>query len=276
MGLEIPSELDDVVAGGQMLGVRREQEDYWRTIGFGDNDPNGCDLLMVVADGMGGHRGGAQASRLAVVGFVDAFRKERGSIRLRLRAGLDGANASVRDYVDAHEVYRGMGCTLVACAVTDQGSARWISVGDSPLWVVRWRSGRMERLNADHSMRPVLEDWVQLGHITKAEVEGEAAGRLRSAVTGGELSLVDDGGNGIYLGVGDEIVLGSDGLATLSEGELVRRCREKGGAAEVVASLLGAVMAKGVPSQDNATVVVYRHGETGGVGRRLKALAGGK
>lgn len=276
MGRQIPGELDDVVSAGQMVGVRREQEDYCRTVGFGDGDPDGCDLLMVLADGMGGHRGGAEASRLAVLGFVEAFEKERGSICVRLRAGLDGANACVRDYVRAHVANRGMGCTLVACAVTGEGVARWISVGDSPLWLVRTATRGMERLNADHSMRPVLEDWMRLGHMTEAEVEGEAADRLRSAVTGGELSLIDEGRDGVRLDLGDQIVLASDGLATLSEEELLRRSRREGDAAEIVADLLGAVSAKGMPSQDNATVVVYRHLETGGVGRRLKMLAGGK
>ena len=59
-----------------------------------------------------------------------------------------------------------MGATLVAAVVI--GSALyWVSVGDSLLWVCR--DGRLHRLNADHSMRPVLQDLVELGRMTEEE-----------------------------------------------------------------------------------------------------------
>ena len=124
----------DLVAGDQISGGRAYQEDDFRITGFPNGDLDGCDLLLVLADGMGGHRGGAQASRLAVSTFVNTFRPATGGVALRLRASLDAANVEVGRRAAEGTCYAGMGCTLVACVVTDDARAHWISVGDSPLW----------------------------------------------------------------------------------------------------------------------------------------------
>ena len=136
---------DHQLAGGQIAGAREYQEDDFRIVGFRDRDPDGCDLLLVLADGMGGHRGGARASRLAISTFVDAFPQETGRATARLRAALEAANAEVGRVAEEDRRYHGMGCTLVACAVTDDGAVHWISVGDSPLWRVRNGCGRGRR-----------------------------------------------------------------------------------------------------------------------------------
>jgi serine/threonine protein phosphatase PrpC len=250
----------DLLAGDQIAGTRAYQEDDFRITGFEERDPDGCDLLLVLADGMGGHRGGAQASRLAVATFVDTFGQATGDIAARLRASLDAANAVVGQCAGEHAQYAGMGCTLVACVVTYDAAAHWISVGDSLLWRLRaGDDGRLERLNADHSMRPVLEELVRQGRMTEEEIQGGAAHQLRSAVMGEELTLVDEDAPPVRLGIGDGIVLASDGLETLSEEEIRRLCSGSRPSAVVVADLLGAVEAADRPSQDNTTVVVYRH-----------------
>ena len=253
------AECDDLIAGAQIAGARDQQEDCFRSVPFWEPDPDGCDLLMVVADGMGGHRGGAEASQLAVGAFVETFTRARGGVVRRLRAALDGANGAVGSYAAANAGYRRMGCTLVACVITEGATAHWVSVGDSPLWHVGAGGDRLERLNADHSMRPVLEKMVRHGHMTVAEAEGESAQVLRSALTGGALTLVDEGAPPIQLQVGDRILLASDGLETLPDSVVLSLSRERGSAASIVSDLLAAVEARAVPSQDNATVVVYRH-----------------
>ena len=264
-----------LLAGGQIAGARPYQEDDFRVTAFPDGDPDGCDLLMVLADGMGGHRGGAQASRLAVSTVVERFRQVTGGVAARLRTALDAANAAVgRDAADPR--YAGMGCTLVACVVTDDEMAHWISVGDSPLW--RLRAGRdgdagaMDRLNADHSMRPVLEDLVRLGRMTPEEAEKGGVNQLRSAVTGEDLELVDAGAAPVRLGSGDRIVLASDGLETLPIEEILGLSGGRRTSTAIVSDLLEAVEAAGNPSQDNATVVVYQHIAAAAFRRRFEAL----
>ena len=266
----------DQVAGDQIAGSRPYQEDYFRTTALLGGDPDGCDLLMVLADGMGGHRGGAAASRLAVSAFVDAFVPATGGVEGRMRASLDAANAAVGRYAEEHPSCTGMGCTLVACVVSDDETAHWISVGDSPLWRVRavreGVDGGLDRLNADHSMRPVLEGLVRQGRMAPEEAEGGPMHQLRSAVTGEELTLVDAGKPAVRLGIGDRIVLASDGLETLPEEAILRLCGGRRTSAAIVSDLLEAVAAADRPSQDNTTVIVYRHMAPAGVRGRFERL----
>ena len=264
-----------LLAGGQIAGARPYQEDDFRVTAFPDRDPDGCDLLMVLADGMGGHRGGSQASRLAVSTVVERFREVTGGIAVRLRAALDGANAAVgRDAADPR--YNGMGCTLVACVVTDDEKAYWISVGDSPLWHLRaggdGNAGTMDRLNADHSMKPVLADLVRLGRMTPEEAEHGGTNQLRSAVTGEDLELVDADAAPVRLSAGDRIVLASDGLETLPTEQILRLASGGRTSTAIVAELLKAVEATDKPSQDNATVVVYQHVGAAALRRRFQVL----
>ena len=266
--------LGDLLSGGQIAGARPYQEDDFRIVAVGDRDRDECDFLMVLADGMGGHRGGAEASRVAVAAFVGEFGTAGGSVEARLRSGLDAANSAVGARSAEDSRFAGMGCTLVGCAVTDQEAAHWISVGDSPLWWLRvGEDGRkaIARLNADHSMRPVLEELVRQGQLEPDEV-GAGSHQLRSAVVGERLTLVDEGQPPVRLGAGDRLVLASDGMETLSEDRILRRCAGPGEATDIVRDLLHSVESLAKPNQDNATVLVYRHEERSAVRSRLSRL----
>ena len=261
--------LPDLLAGDQIAGTRRGQEDDFRILVFREQDGAGADLLLVVADGMGGHRGGARASEVAVAAFGDRFVASAGGLAVRLRQALEAANAAI-GAAAAEPGYAGMGCTLVACAVAGD-DWRWISVGDSTLWLVADEG--LRRLNADHSMRPVLEDLVALGRMTREELAADrSAHQLRSALTGEELTLIDEGVPARPLRAGDRIVLASDGLETLAPDEVAQVCAAGVRAADAVAELLRRVEAAGRSSQDNATVVVYRHERAGAVRRRFAEL----
>ena len=261
--------LQDLLAGSQIRGTRPYQEDEFRITAFRDQDPDGCDLLMVLADGMGGHRGGAEASRVAVMDFVEVFDSAEGGVTARLRRSLDAANAAVAARAAENSRLRGMGCTLVACVVTDREDVHWISVGDSPLWRVRvGESGNAEldRLNADHSMKPVLAELVRQGQLTSEEAR-HGSHQLRSAVIGADMPLIDEGRLEVGLKPGEMLVLASDGVETLSDEEIGQRCTRPNGAsvADIVFDVLRAVEVAALPSQDNATVLMYRHVRRGAV-----------
>ena len=66
----------------------------------------------------------------------------------------------------------GMGATLVAAQVRGD-EVRWISVGDSPFFLVS--AGKLERLNADHSMAPQIDALVARGMLTAEEAEHHPA-----------------------------------------------------------------------------------------------------
>ena len=216
---------------------------------------------MILADGMGGHPGGVEASGVAVSAFADAFKTAKwDGTAERLRASLDAADAAVAQHSEEHDGFSGMGCTLVACVVMKDGSAQWTSVGDSLLFhLPAGRNRSVTRLNEDHSMRPVLEDMVRLGRMTPEEAEHGPVNQLRSALTGEGLTLVDEGADAVELKVGDWLIVASDGLNTLQVDEVRRLCDEHRTPHTVVSELLMAVTERARTAQDNTTVIAYRH-----------------
>ena len=242
---------------GQILGAREVQEDDFGFIDGVSLDPDGQHPVVVVADGMGGHASGEIASRLAVRAFVEAYGTE-GLPSDRLRAGLDRANRAIDDAVRKDLSLDGMGTTLVAAAVTTDG-LEWVSVGDSPLCL--YRDGRLKRLNEDHSMAPVI---AAMREIDPATARGMNPNELRSALVGFALTMVDASPMPELLLPGDLILLASDGLNTLDDGEIasIISASRSDGPEAVKDALLAAVAARDVPAQDNVTVALI---ETPGV-----------
>ena len=250
-------------AGGQLLGEREVQEDE---LGFIDGptlDPGGQHPVVVVADGMGGHASGELASRLAVRAFIEAYGTE-GRPADRLRAALDRANQAIDDAIRDNLSLDGMGTTLVAAAITADG-LEWVSVGDSPLYLCR--DGWLKRLNEDHSMAPVI---AALREIDPATARGMNPNELRSALVGFALTRVDASPMPELLRPGDLILLASDGLNTLDEGEmasLIVSASRGDGPEAVKDALLAAVAAQDAPTQDNVTVaLIEAPGATGAAG----------
>ena len=238
-------------AGGQLLGEREVQEDE---LGFIDGptlDPGGQHPVVVVADGMGGHASGELASRLAVRAFIEAYGTE-GRPADRLRAALDRANQAIDDAIRDNLSLDGMGTTLVAAAITADG-LEWVSVGDAPLYLCR--DGWLKRLNEDHSMAPLI---AALREIDPATARGMNPSELRSALVGFALTRVDASPMPELLKPGDLILLASDGLNTLDEGEMASLIagRRGDGPEAVKDALLAAVAAQDAPTQDNVTVAL--------------------
>jgi serine/threonine protein phosphatase PrpC len=246
-------------AGRQCLGKRSEQEDAYAfsEIPGGDGTPSG--LLIVLADGMGGHSAGHEASDLAVRTFVAAFHRRNSRLPARLTAALHEANTAISEAIKGSpESLDGMGTTLVGVAVTPEGLT-WISVGDSPLYL--HRGGHLQRINDDHSFRPILREMVEKGEITQEQAgHSSLRNRLRAALTGEEIALICAAVKPMYLIEGDLIIVASDGLQTLTEEEIAKGIEEArdGDAAEMAAGLLQAVLSAARPKQDNATVAIFK------------------
>ena len=119
--------------------VRSVNEDFWAF------EPS-CGLC-VVADGMGGHRAGDIASRLAVdaiVGFMRdsdstawpfGFDKSLSSVGNRLRTAVHRAHLHLLETAVTSDQYAGMGTTIVACTV-DGDRLSVAHAGDSRLYVL--------------------------------------------------------------------------------------------------------------------------------------------
>jgi serine/threonine protein phosphatase PrpC len=221
--------------GGQHQGSRPYQEDSWtlRTL------PDGA-LLAIVADGMGGHAGGAVASKLVVETFVAGIDAGK-----TLGEALTAANEAVKARAATDQNLTGMGSTLIAVRLKGD-DLNWISVGDSPLYQVF--AGRIERLNADHSLAPQIDALVSRGVIT-AEEGAAHPGRhtLREAVMGEPLTLIDEGSRRLVPGT--TLLLCSDGVETLGHERIAAGSRLS------VSGLIDAVLAARRQHQDNVTVI---------------------
>lgn len=188
----------------QWIGRREAMEDSYAVRNF----PEG--VLAVVCDGMGGHDCGYQAASLAANSFVQAFEKEvEETTGQRLLNALSYANESVGLYFKRRSMYGGS--TLLA-VYASAGVLWWVSVGDSLLLL--WRGGRLVRLNADHSMRSIYEEFVRAGTMSFEDAYSQGHS-LRSAVTGEKIPLIDSPVTPFLLIPGDKLVLASDGVDEL-------------------------------------------------------------
>jgi serine/threonine protein phosphatase PrpC len=116
-------------------------------------------LLMVVADGMGGHLHGEVASQIAVQLLTEAFQREAKPTlpdpSAFLQRSILDAHSALGDYARARNLIESPRTTCVACVVQDS-AAWWAHVGDSRLYQVR--EGRIHAQTRDHSRVQMLVD----------------------------------------------------------------------------------------------------------------------
>lgn len=182
--------------------------------------------LLVVADGMGGHRAGDVASEEAVETFVrriaeqdertDVARgadKDRGEDTERaLVTAVERANDALQDVVAQHPEYEGMGTTLVAAAV-ENDSAVLVNVGDSRAYHVRPDS--IEQVTVDQSL---VRELVEQGTVSEAEADGHPYSNVLSQALGTGETIDPDTYD---LTIQGTLLLCSDGLSdVVSEAEI--------------------------------------------------------
>ena len=220
-------------------------------------------LLMVLADGMGGVAGGATASRTVIETFIREFPKSYGKSSARFRECLDAATIKLREHETDEPQLIGMGSTVVAVLYDGRGMD-WLSVGDSPMWL--FTGGRLVRLNADHSMVPVLVRLVRTGELPPDEVlSHRQRNMLRSVVTSTAAELVDCAYRSGSLQPDECLLIASDGIETLSEEEIAQELRAADGSVEAAAdALLSSVRSAAVPDQDNLTFLMLSAGTASG------------
>lgn len=126
------------------------------------------EMMMIVADGMGGHRAGEIASGIAVSHLGDRFRA-LSSIGSKLDAinWLDEnvaiINAEIIKYANSNPECLGMGTTLVVAILTDEFLI-FGNVGDSSGFVLK--NGKLHKVTKDHTLVNVL---VESGELTEEE-----------------------------------------------------------------------------------------------------------
>lgn len=167
-------------------------------------------LVMVVADGMGGHLHGEIAAHIAVQFVIEAFQRQaQPRIEDPPRFLLDtitNAHLAIIEYAEGRALIETPRTTCVVCIVQD-GSAYWAHVGDSRLYVIR--DGRVEALTKDHSRVQMLVD---MGRVRE---EAVAAHPDRNKIFNclGQITLPRvDISRRTPLKTGDHIILCTDGF----------------------------------------------------------------
>lgn len=195
--------------------VRSENQDFGAfTSPREERESHPGGRLLIVADGMGGHRGGATASRLAVetvkAQFLDSETLDVGEA---LRDALTRANARIFSEAQANPDLRGMGTTASALVLKDREA--WLAhVGDSRIY--RVRAGVVEQLTEDHSL---VASMVREGLLTPSEAETHPRRNVLQRSMGvGEQVDIDVRGP-FDVQEGDLFVLCSDGLHGLVKAE---------------------------------------------------------
>jgi protein phosphatase len=207
--------------------------------------------LFLLADGMGGAKGGERASQLTVDAVTDVISRTPQRDAATLLTAVEEANRLVHSEAAADPKLDGMGTTLVAVLETGQNDLAIASVGDSRAYLMH--AGCMKVVTQDQT-------WVQeVGRPLGLDEETLRRHPMRHVLT----MAVGVGENvrvryyAVQLDVGDMLMICSDGLhgvvaednvedALNSEGTLDEKCRE----------LIAAAHSAGSP--DNVTVLLIR------------------
>lgn len=243
----------------QIIGSRSCQQDTYATEEFEVIHSNGTEHMQVfvVADGMGGHSSGEIASRIAVDAFMRSINNNGQWSPQRLISALTAADSSIAQAIAEDIQLSGMGTTLLG-VTRRTDTLDWISVGDSLLLLLR--GSKLERLNDDHSMLPVLLESVEaMGQKRTKALSDPRRHQLRSALTGNTPKLVDLGSHRLY--PQDIVLIASDGLETLDMNELrdlIVLHRENDPEA-IAANIINCIIERESLQQDNVTLIIYRH-----------------
>lgn len=239
----------------QYIGERSSQEDYSQFRLF----PSDTGLLAILADGMGGHTSGEVASSTAVNTFDSLFKSYSISSPVsKLAASLSGANAELAKVIVQNPRLKGMGCTLIGVYFNASGM-HWISVGDSLIYL--YRDGKLNQVNQDHSMAPLIEESYKAGKLSKQEADNYPnKNALRSALMGDEIPLIDAPDKPLSLYQGDIVIIASDGILSLNNSEIREViAKSRGNTAELITNnLIKAVKLKKRRNQDNTTIQVIK------------------
>lgn len=224
--------------------VRSANEDSCDSFVRGDGT-----RLLVVADGMGGHQGGATASRTAVSTISEIFDQDTSSdLREMIVRAIRAANTRIFGMAQADPELEGMGTTVVAFMLDARHRATVAHVGDSRAY--RYRAGRIEALTTDHS---VVAEMHRRGLISadEAAVHPRRNEILRSV---GVLSEVEIEVTAVEIAAGDSFVLCSDGLSGVVSDEEIAAIVQSETPASAVDRLVDLANERGGP--DNITVQV--------------------
>jgi PPM family protein phosphatase len=213
-------------------------------------DPEG--RFFIVADGMGGHAGGEQASRIAaqeIRAYLEENWQSSKPTPELLEQALWKANAGILQDQQNHPERADMGTTVVVVVFRDSEPPWCAHVGDSRLY--RYRESQLEQITEDHTW---IARAIKIGDITPEEARLHPYRHVLSRCLGREdLHQVDR--QPLDIKVGDRLLLCSDGLTEELVEQKIKSCLEDFPFLDkAVGSLVEAAKEQG--GHDNITVVL--------------------
>jgi len=224
-------------------------------------------LLMVVADGMGGHLHGEVASQIAAQLLTEAFQREAKPTLADplgfLQKSITDAHFALGDYAKARNLVESPRTTCVACVVQDS-KAFWAHVGDSRLYHIR--EGRIRAQTRDHSRVQMLVDQ---GRVREEAVAAHPdRNKIFNCIGAVALPQVELS-RPTLLREDDTLILCTDGWWGPLAGKLITRALLKSDLMKAIPELLDLAELRGGADRDNLSVVAMTWAET-----RRGALAG--
>jgi PPM family protein phosphatase len=236
------------------VGCQRDNNEdsysYWEPADEAQFERKG--RLVIVADGMGGHEGGQEASRIAVEAIEEVYdTSAENDPQLRLIEGFRAAHERIRECSLRRPELLGMGTTATAIVLLGH-RLYYAHVGDSRLYLVR--GSNISRLTHDHTYVGRL---VQNGLITSEEAEIHPQRHILTAALGAGAEVEPEfPERPVPLEKDDVLVLCTDGLwGLLSEAEMFETVNSSL-PAEACRILIDRAKLRGGP--DNITVQVLR------------------
>jgi PPM family protein phosphatase len=237
------------------MGRKSNEDAICRPQASNVSGPRG--LLWAVADGMGGHRGGKVASRLAcrlLQTYFDRTLKGRAphtvqKLRRHLLATVMRIDRSVRRAAQARKPLEDMGTTL-SCLLLTQGHSIIAHVGDSRIY--RLRDGHLSCLTTDHTF---VQEMIFEGEVEPGNAHLHPLRHLlMHAIGAGEpLCHVDDRIDRIR--AGDRFLLCTDGLHNvLGPGPIAALLAVDGRSRDIAQTLVAEALRR--KTNDNVTAVV--------------------
>jgi serine/threonine protein phosphatase PrpC len=208
-------------------------------------------ILVVVADGMGGHSAGEVASKMAVETITRIYYRLDEDAQVSLQESFREANRLIHRAALENASLKGMGTTATALVLRG-GSAICAHVGDSRLYLVR--GDGIYLMTDDHSS---VMEMVRQGLLTleQARHHSDRNVILRALGTRPEVdpSMWSEP---LPIRAGDRFLLCSDGLYELVEDEELRTLMNSGDTLAACENLIGLAKARG--GYDNITAGIVR------------------
>ena len=213
-------------------------------------------LLMVVADGMGGHHYGEIAAQIAVQTLADTFQREAKPLLADpfrfLQKSMTNAHHAILDYTTRHHLRDTPRTTCAACIVQDN-VAYWAHAGDSRLYLMR--DGRVITQTKDHSRIRLL---IEEGMISEAQAAFPPDRNKIYSCLGSPTPPEIEFSRKTPLNHGDILLLCTDGLWGEMSGDMMAVALKGSNLLLAVPMILNQAETKGGPHRDNLSVVAVR------------------